>query len=577
MTGPNPSPPPHPWPPDHRQLLDSLNIGFALMDLDDQILEVNETLVRMAGWSREAVVGQKASRFYGPEEYEHLRRIGFSRRKEAFFQFESFLLTADGSRVPVLFNSSINKDAQGQPVSFSILITDIRAQKAAQAELESANQALSTGRDTLAREKGLLEAILFGIGDCVTVFDQERNILLCNPQGREIRSGRRTPLLPLVGGLEREIEIEVRGEARRFLGRVEAVKDPRGQVYAFAEILKEVTHQVRLAEKERELTHIRREIRRRDLGREIVGVGRAMSRVFELILRCAEVDATILLLGETGVGKELVARAIHTQSSRKERPFVAVNCGALPEALLESELFGHVKGAFTGAISDQAGLFREAQGGVLFLDEIGDLGPPLQIKLLRALQEKEVRPVGGGRAQAVDVRVMAATNRDLLELVHQGRFRSDLYYRIAVIPVEVPPLRVRPEDIGPLVEHFLAKHGRTGKPRPALDRSAWRLLRAYDWPGNVRELENSIEHALALVRGPEITAADLPIQMTRPPAVGRGAEFRFAGSTRSPAGEKEVIRAALERHQGHRGKTARALGISRSTLWRKMTMLGLTG
>ncbi|MBI4832335.1 MAG: sigma 54-interacting transcriptional regulator [Candidatus Lindowbacteria bacterium] len=394
------------------------------------------------------------------------------------------------------------------------MITDIREQKRTQAELESANRALLESRETIEKEKRKLEAILFGIGDCVTIFDLDGNLLLSNPHGRQIRGAGSKPLLPLASGREGEFTLRTDGDERTFAGVVEAIRDDEGTPFAFVEILKDITDRVRLGEREQELARVRREMRRGVLRSEIVGVSREMEKVFDLVIRCAEVDSTVLILGETGVGKELAARAIHAQSARRDKPFVALNCGALPEALLESELFGHVKGAFTGAISDRPGLFREAQGGTLFLDEVGDLSGPLQVKLLRALQEKEIRPVGGDRSHPVDVRVVAATNRDLKDLVEHGHFRHDLYYRIAVIPFVIPPLRERTEDILPLAEHFIKKHRRRIKrPLSGLDHAAQQALRDYSWPGNIRELENAIEHAIAMAREPLITPADLPVHV----------------------------------------------------------------
>ncbi|MFS4515443.1 sigma-54-dependent transcriptional regulator, partial [Delftia tsuruhatensis] len=229
---------------------------------------------------------------------------------------------------------------------------------------------------------------------------------------------------------------------------------------------------------------------------ELVSGSEAMRQVFKRIGLAADSDATVLVLGETGTGKELVARALHRNSVRAERPFVAVNCAAIPADLMESELFGHVKGAFTGAASDRAGRFREAQGGTLFLDEVGDMPLPTQAKILRALQEREITPVGASRALPVNVRIIAATHRDLPDAVRQGRFREDLWYRLQVVPVHLPPLRERLGDVLLLAEHFLRQGGGASPKRLGAD--AARLLLAHDWPGNVRELRNAMERAALL-------------------------------------------------------------------------------
>jgi Nif-specific regulatory protein len=307
----------------------------------------------------------------------------------------------------------------------------------------------------------------------------------------------------------------------------------------------------------------------------LVARSSAMRDVLLLVERAASSHATALLTGETGTGKEVLARAIHEGSPRRRGAFVAVNCAAFPESLLESELFGHQKGAFTGADRNQPGLFEAAHGGTLFLDEIGETTPALQAKLLRALQEREVRPVGGTRARRVDVRLVAATNRSLVHEVAAGRFREDLYYRLAVFRITVPPLRERTDDVVPLAEHFLRRHGeREGKPGCHLAREVADLLLAHPWPGNVRELENEMQHALALAE----TGATIGVRHLSERLHATLSPIEEA--TRSDAHETLhaqlarveawLIRRSLDAHGGRRAATARTLGITREGLYKKM-------
>jgi two-component system response regulator PilR (NtrC family) len=263
---------------------------------------------------------------------------------------------------------------------------------------------------------------------------------------------------------------------------------------------------------------LKRELKGRAGLENMVGTSQAMQKVFDLVRRVAESDSTVLICGESGTGKELVARAIHYNSPRRDRSFVTVNCAALPETLLESELFGHMKGSFTGATSNKEGLFEVADGGTLFLDEIAEASPAIQVKLLRVIQEREFRRIGGTRDINVNVRIITATNKDLAKAVSQGLFREDLYYRLAVIPVVLPPLRSRPDDIPALVEHFLVLFARKSeKSALTIDPPALLALQQHDWKGNVRELENVIQRAVALSSGPTITARDVE-QWLRPSA-----------------------------------------------------------
>jgi DNA-binding NtrC family response regulator len=335
------------------------------------------------------------------------------------------------------------------------------------------------------------------------------------------------------------------------------------------EDLRRVTR--RLARAERRL-RVREEALARADARElapgVVGRSEALRRVVELARRVAEVDATVLVTGESGVGKEVVARLIHDRSPRAGGPFVAVNCGAIGETLLESELFGHARGAFTGAVQARVGLFEAAHGGTLLLDEIGEVSPAMQVKLLRVLQRREVRRVGEQEHRAVDVRVIAATHRDLAAEVAAGRFREDLRYRLDVVGIHVPPLRERPDDILPLARAaLLAAAGRARRPAPALAPEVAELLLRHRWPGNVRELENAMERAVALARGPQVVAADLP-DAVRVAAPGPGSP---TGEVRPLAEvEREAILAALAVHGGNRTRTAKALQIGAATLYRKL-------
>jgi DNA-binding NtrC family response regulator len=314
-------------------------------------------------------------------------------------------------------------------------------------------------------------------------------------------------------------------------------------------------HRYLLSEREEEFGHY-----------GIVGRSRSMQEVLHKLERVARSKSTVLITGETGTGKELAARAIHARSAEREMPLIKVNCAALPESLLESELFGHVRGAFTGATSNRRGRFALADGGTIFLDEIGTLGLAVQAKLLRVLQEREFEPVGSERTQSVDVRVIAATNRDLRAMVTEGRFLEDLYYRLSVIPVELPPLRERREDIPPLVEHFVRKHAqRTGRAIEGVAPAALERLRSYDWPGNVRELENTIERAVVLAVGSVIDAA--AISMVEPPA---GPAAGGPPSARLHENvdwvERESIRRALRQAGGVKKDAAHLLGISQRAL-----------
>lgn len=349
------------------------------------------------------------------------------------------------------------------------------------------------------------------------------------------------------------------------------------------EILLAVHKALKYAELHQEVRRLRAELEVRDGFKDVVYKSKAMESLFKLISKIADSQATVLILGESGTGKELIARAIHESSTRKG-PFVAVDCSVLPEHLLQSELFGHVKGAFTGAVKDKKGLFAAADGGTLFLDEIGNISLPVQINLLRVLQEREIKPVGSTGSIKVDVRVLTATNMDLEELIREGKFRRDLYYRLAVVTVHVPPLRQRKADIGPLAYHFMRKYAAAYQKHLAdITPAALRAIMENPWEGNVRELENVMERAVLLSTGSQIDERELsfavPSIASSPDRDRPGSQavkpFRESIREHSRQKEKEALLAALRDSLGNKSQAAKLLGISRSSLYNKLRELGV--
>jgi DNA-binding NtrC family response regulator len=346
----------------------------------------------------------------------------------------------------------------------------------------------------------------------------------------------------------------------------------------------EVSHIVAQAARvrclESEVLKLRSELKMlRGFGR-FVGTSAALERTLKQARAVADTSATVLITGENGTGKEVLARAVHEESARRDRPFVAVSCAALPESLIESELFGHVKGAFTDAKADRVGRFGLADGGTLFLDEIGELQPSVQVKLLRVLQERVIERVGSNQALKVDIRLIAASNRDLEQEVKEGRFREDLFYRLNVVPLHMPALRERREDIPPLAAHFAAKAAeKHDRPLAALDPALADALQEYDWPGNVRELENLVERLVVLTQGPRLGVEHLPEKMLHtspsPSAAAACDETTLEGATL--ALRRRMVIGALQAEGGNRVAAARRLDISRSYLHRLITELAITG
>jgi two-component system response regulator HydG len=317
------------------------------------------------------------------------------------------------------------------------------------------------------------------------------------------------------------------------------------------------------------------EFRQRYHLENLVGRSAPMRDLLTRLVRVAPTDVTVLITGESGTGKELIARAIHVNSKRSSRPFVPVNCAAISETLLESELFGHVKGAFTGAVKLRQGLFEEANGGTFFFDEIAETTPAFQAKLLRVIQEHEIRRVGDNASIQVDVRVIAATNQDLKTAIGEKRFREDLYYRLNVVPLHAPPLRERKEDIPLLAQHFISRFNQRNATRRTLTRGALQKMSACDFPGNVRELENMVEQAAALAHGAEIGAEDVFIEPRAAPAPADPGKGPHTLAQEVEDAEKRAIEAALQRNDGQIEKAAHDLRVSTTTLWRKMKRFGI--
>ena len=357
----------------------------------------------------------------------------------------------------------------------------------------------------------------------------------------------------------------------------------------FVGVLQTVTDYRPVDRLSRELDALRSGSAKRESFHSLIGTSQVMHDVYRLIDLAADSDVTVLLLGESGTGKELAANAIHDRSHRREQPFVTVNCGALPETILESELFGHVKGAFTGAYQDRAGRFEAAGGGSILLDEIGELSPALQVKLLRVLQTGEFQRVGENTTRHADVRVIAATNRDLNSMIRQGEFREDLYYRLRVFPITMPAVRERMEDLPLLVDHFIRRfNNKTGKAIAGLDEQALRAMMDYCWPGNVREIENAVEYAFVTARTDTISLFDLPQELRRFELRRETCRQRLhavsatgAAHTTGPPVASEIVRAPdqlqtlLEECRWNKAEAARRLGISRTAVWKWMKRHGI--
>ena len=469
---------------------------------------------------------------------------------------------------------------------------------------------LAAGRRQLTDSHRRLEAVLDATGDAIAMYDRSERLVFANrwyealfdttpDELRELslsaaegkfqeRSG--DPRVPGTDGTPgsttrpRLVEPPARRSGSpgtpllyRF---THGVSDSSGEQMGELVVYRDVSREIEIERMKAEVRRLRSELETTYAFGGIVGTSPGMRRLGELMQRAVDTDVSVLVTGESGTGKELVAKALHFNGPRRKGPFVAVNCAAVPEALIESEMFGHERGAFSGATAQRAGCFEQADGGTLLLDEIGDMPLALQAKLLRVLQEREIRRVGGGRSIPIDVRVVASTHRDLEAAMREGAFREDLYYRLAVFPIDVPPLRARQEDIPLLAEHFRKKHAdRLGLSVAAIAPAATALLVRYAWPGNVRELENVICRSLVLETSGLLQAATLPAELAPVGAAAQPAATSAEPPVRATLAdlERQAIADAIDRCGGNLTRAARALGINRTTLYRKLRKHGDEG
>ncbi|MGE5850252.1 MAG: sigma 54-interacting transcriptional regulator [Candidatus Methylomirabilota bacterium] len=565
-------------------ILRSIPDSVLTIDRDKRVVALNGPAEALTGTS-EAVVGGRPCSSVLHSEICDSDRCPFERAfvgGETVTNFNVLMRDAAGTETPICINTSPLKNGEGKVVG---VVETIRV-------VSHINRLI----EELREQRNKVQAVLDSIAEGVFTVDRDGRITSLNRTAERIlalspdevigQSGKDIfppeiagPSSPLhetlhTGRRVRDREVLVnhrRGNAIPLSLSTGPFRDESGATLGAVCTFRDL----------REIERIAEERRSRAPFGEIIGKHPKIREIFDLVEMIKDSDSTVLLQGESGTGKGLFAQALHRLSPRHRHPFVKVSCAALPETLLESELFGHEKGAFTGAIKDRKGRFELADNGTIFLDEIGDLSPSVQVKLLRVLQEQEFERVGGTETIKVDVRVIAATHRDLARLMREGKFREDLYYRLNVIPIHIPPLRDRKADIPLLVELLLERFTAKGKGKAiALSPRAMAILMDHDWPGNVRELENVLEHAMVCSRAALIEPDSLPRSLligTAAPALERTTDQSLGQPmTPQPPSEKDAILRALEASHGNRGRAAELLGIERTTLWRKMRGLGIT-
>ena len=573
--------------PDPQLILSHINDGLVLLDLDGRIRYANASFEEMAGQPLERLAGRKLEEIFDETTFRRIDPSCLSaldQGKQIHFNVE--MPKQDGTTGSFCFSATPVVGPDGRTLGTLENFRDMDKLRNMILQLQEVNEAIQQEKDKTQRMMNSIADGMFTVDRELRIvsfsgkMEQLTGIAASDAVGRtcsEVLHGTKCDTdCPVRWAFIHAAPVERCREVLRIGPRKQIpvsittafLDDDQTNTDGLIGIVRDHSVEERL----------RVQLQDRHSRHNIIGQGPLMQQMFQLIDSVAERDATVLIQGETGTGKELVAQAIHHCSLRRDGPFVMLNCAALNDNLLESELFGHVRGAFTGAVADRPGRFEMAAGGTLFLDEIGDTTPALQAKLLRALEEKSFERVGDTRTRKVDVRIIAATHRDLKKMAAEGRFREDLYFRLAVLPIHLPPLRARREDIPLLVEHFIDKFrkryfaGREDE-FEGISNRALALLLQYDWPGNVRELEHAIEHAMISTTTRRIERAFLPEAIRRlqtpdePPP-----ELLEPVSAAGPEGR---LRHELDLHHWNTTRTADALGISRTTLWRKMKKLDL--
>jgi PAS domain S-box-containing protein len=556
----------------HRLLLESSPDPIVVYDMEGRATYVNPAFERTFGWSSQELLGKRID--FVPEESWPETRAAIDRMKggERIVSFDTRRLTKDGRVLDIQLSSSLFEDRYGNPAGNIVILRDVTDQKLAQGVIRESEQkfrALFDQMPTMAFVIDSNHRLIAGNTAFTEKMGDQANRTTLELSGvpraekefwygiekQVINSGRPTWYTEVA---------ESRNRGRTFIEcKKQPVKDQDGKVSMVVGIATDVTGYVRdqiaLAEEVREL---RIQISK-EAGPTIIGKSKKISEALGRVRAIAGTDTTVLITGESGSGKELVAEAIHNLSKRSKKPLIKVNCAALPESIIESELFGHTKGAFTGAVSNRIGRFEAAHGGTIFLDEIGDVSPGVQVRLLRVLEERKIERVGDYRPIQVDVRIIAATHQNLRSLVEKGRFREDLFYRLNVFNIHMPPLRERTEDIPLLVAHFIKEcSSEMGKEISSISDEAMSSLLQHNWKGNVRELMNIIESASVLCAGNTIQIEHLP-------------PILEVWTTSVEATSDKDIREALRLTRGNKAKAARLLGIHRSTLYRRMERYGI--